>query len=47
MSETQTVGQTKWRTFSDEFKQDAVRLVSDEKYTFKAAAEAQGLGEQS
>lgn len=32
--------------FSDEFKQDAVRLVTDEKYTFKAAAEALGVGEQ-
>lgn len=35
------------RTFSDEFKRDAVRLVTVEKYTFKAAAEALGVGEQS
>lgn len=35
------------RKFTAEFKQQAVRLVTDEKYTFKAAAEALGVGEQS
>lgn len=47
MDEAQSSGQRKRRTFTDEFKQDAVRLVSDEKYTFKAAAAALGVGEQS
>ena len=47
MDESQSIGQKKRRTFSDEFKQDAVRLITDEKYTFKAAAEALGVGEQS
>ena len=47
MDEAQSIGQTKRRTFSDEFKQDAIRLISDEKYTIKAAAEALGVGEQS
>ena len=47
MDESQSLGQTKRRTFSGEFKQDAVRLITDEKYTFKAAAEALGVGEQS
>jgi hypothetical protein len=32
-------------TFTEEFKRNAVRLVTDEKNSFKAAAEA--LGEQS
>jgi transposase-like protein len=26
------------RRFSDEFKRDAVRLITEERYTFKAAA---------
>ena len=30
--------------FPDDFKQDAVRLIVDEKYSFKAAAEAVGVG---
>jgi transposase len=33
--------------FSEEFKQDAVRLVVGESYTFAAAAKAVGVGEQS
>ena len=33
--------------FPDDFKQDAVRLVVDEKYSFKAAAEAVGVSENS
>ena len=35
------------RVFSEEFKQDAVRLVVSESYTFAAAAKAVGVGEQS
>ena len=37
----------KRRVFSEEFKQDAVRLVVSESYTFAAAAKAVGVGEQS
>jgi transposase len=33
--------------FSEEFKQDAVRLVVSEDYSFAAAAQAVGVGEQS
>ena len=33
--------------FPDDFKQDAVRLIVDEKYSFKAAAEAAGVSENS
>jgi transposase len=47
MDESQSVERKQRRTFTDEFKQDAVRLITDEKYTFKAAAEALGVGEQS
>ncbi len=35
------------RRYPDDFKQDAVRLVSDEKYSFKAAAKAVGVSEKS
>jgi transposase len=35
------------RRFSDEFKRDAVRLISEERYTFKAAAAAVGVSEKS
>ena len=35
------------RRYSDDFKQDAVRLVAEEKYTFKAAAKAVGVSEKS
>jgi len=35
------------RRFSDDFKHDAVRLVVDEQYTFKAAAKAVGVSEKS
>jgi len=37
----------KRRVFSEEFKQDAVRLVVSENYTIAAAAKAVGVGEQS
>ena len=35
------------RRFDDEFKQAAVRLVVAEKYTFKAAAAAAGVSDQT
>jgi transposase-like protein len=34
---------SKAKRFADEFKRDAVRLVSEERYTFKAAAAAVGV----
>lgn len=37
----------KARRFSDEFKRDSVRLVTDEKYTFQAAATAVGVSQKS
>ena len=33
--------------YSDDFKRDAIRLISEEKYTFKAAATAVGVSEKS
>jgi len=39
--------QRKRRTFSDEFKRDAVNLVAVEGYTFKAAAVAVGVSSRS
>jgi transposase-like protein len=35
------------RRYSEEFKRDAVRLVTDEKYSFTAAAKAVGVTVQS
>ncbi len=35
------------RRFSDEFKQDSVRLVVDQQYSFKAASKAVGVSENS
>lgn len=35
------------RRFSEEFKRDAVRLVVEEGYSFRAAAEAVGVSEKS
>ncbi len=37
----------KRRRYPEDFKRDAVRLVTDEKYTFKAAAQAVGVSEKS
>ena len=37
----------KRRRYADEFKQDAVRLIAEEKYSFRAAAEAVGVTEQT
>ena len=47
MSELQQEASRRWRRFSEEFKRDAVRLVVEEGYTFKAAATAVGVGDQS
>ncbi|MBX3435129.1 MAG: transposase [Pirellulales bacterium] len=35
------------RSYDEAFKRDAVRLVSDEKYSFASAAQAVGVSEQS
>ena len=35
------------RRFSEDFKRDAVRLVVEEEYTFKAASAAVGVSEKS
>ena len=35
------------RSYEESFKRDAVRLISEEKYTFKAAAAAVNVSEQS
>src|SRR5215207_7855840 len=47
MSHSKAEASRKRRVFSEEFKQDAVRLVVSEKYSFAAAAKAVGIGEQS
>ena len=47
MSQTKAEALRKRRVFTEEFKQDAVRLVMHERYTFAAAAKAVGVGEQS
>jgi transposase len=47
MSELEQAAPRRWRRFSEEFKRDAVRLVVEEGYTFKAAAAAVGVGDQS
>ncbi len=47
MSQTKAEAPRKRRVFSEEFKQDAVRLVVNEGYSIAAAARAVGVGEQS
>lgn len=47
MSELEQEARRGRRRFSDEFKRDAVRLVVEEGYTFKAAATAVDVGDQS
>ena len=47
MSQLKSEVPRKRRRFTEEFKQDAVRLVVNEGYTFAAAAKAVGVGEQS
>jgi len=47
MSQTKPEAPLKRRRFAEEFKQDAVRLVVNEGYSFAAAAKAVGVGEQN
>jgi transposase len=47
MSELQQEVSRRTRRFGEEFKRDAVRLVVEEGYTFKAAATAVGVSDQS
>jgi len=47
MSHSKIEASRKRRVFSEEFKQDAVRLVVSENYTFASASKAVGVGEQS
>jgi len=47
MNDLAEEGSRRKRRFSDEFKRDAVRLVAEEQYSFKAAATAVGVSEQS
>jgi transposase len=47
MSEMNPESSAKRRRFSEEFQQEAVRLVVREKYSFKAAAKAVGVSEQT
>ncbi len=47
MNETVPELSSKRRRFPEEFKQDAVRLVVSEEYSFKAAAAAVGVSEQT
>ena len=47
MSQTKAETPRKRRQFTEAFKQDAVRLVVHEQYSFAAAAKAVGVGEQS
>jgi len=47
MNEIAEEGSLRKRRFSEEFKRDAVRLVAEEKYSFKAAAAAVGVSDQS
>ncbi len=41
------VAPTRRGGFPDDFKRDAVRLIVEEKYSFKAAAKAVGVSENS
>jgi transposase len=47
MNETGSQVSRKRRSFTAEFKQDAVRLVTSEEYSFKAAAAALNVSEQT
>jgi len=47
MSSVEQESSPRKRRFSEEFKLDAVRLVAEEQYSFKAAAAAVGVSEQS
>ena len=47
MSDLSEEGSRRTRRFSEEFKRDAVRLIVEEGYTFKSAATAVGVSDQS
>jgi transposase len=47
MSEMKVDGSSRRRRFSEEFKRDSIRLIVEEGYSFKAAAAAVGVSEQS
>jgi transposase len=47
MSESKQDASLRRRRFDEEFKQAAVRLIVEEKYTFKAAAAAVGVSDQT
>ena len=47
MSELKQEVPRRWRRFSEEFKRDALRLVVEEGYTFKAASAAVGVSDQT
>lgn len=47
MNDLAEEGSRRKRRFSEEFKRDAVRLVVEEGYTFKSAATAVGVSDQS
>jgi transposase len=47
MSEMKQEASLGRRRFTDEFKRDSVRLVAEEGYTFKAAAVAVGVSDQT
>jgi transposase len=47
MSESTTEPSPKSRRYSEDFKRDAVRLVTEEQYTFQAAAQAVGVSQKS
>jgi transposase len=40
-------GRKQRKNYSEEFKQEAVRLIAEEGYSFSAAAQAVGVSEQS
>lgn len=47
VSDSSLAGRSPASRYSDDFKRDAVRLVSEEKYSFKAAAAAVNVSEKS
>jgi transposase len=47
MNDLAEEGSRRKRRFSEEFKRDAVRLIVEEGYTFKSAATAVGVSDQS
>ena len=48
MSRSRSIdGPMKVRRYEEPFKREAVRLVTDEKYSFKAAADAVGVTDQT